>query len=910
VILGLAALVVLWAVISYYWTNYLWYQEAGHTNVFWTPFLGRLLVGLFFALIFFGLFYGSAAVARRLSPRFRPIEGDQSGNVLEMITRRRWSGRLLLLVSVVAALIVGISYGGRWRGVLVFLDRQAFGYTDPLFGKDASFFVYTLPMWNMLLHFVGLTLVFTLVFTLLAYVTNGALVPSARKRPTLAPRAWAHLSVILAFAALAKAGDFALQRWGLVYSQRGFVSGANYTDVHTMLPALSVLAIVTIVAAALFLVNLFFRGWKIPVIAFALVFAFWLVGGKIVPYAVQHLNVKPNEIAKDSEYIADNIESTRWAFGIDDTQKVSLEAASDLTTAGVNSYPGTIDNIRVWDPGTALTAYRQIQSLRSYYTINDVDVDRYVLDGKFRQVLIGARELNQEQVGGMSWVNGHLSYTHGYGFVLSPVNEAASNGQPVLLVSNIPPITSTDLKITRPEIYYGESSSGYVIVNTKTPEFDYPKGDENVTTSYKGSGGIPAGGFLRKLAFAFRLTSKDIVFSSSVTDQSRIMFRRDISSRLQALAPFLSYDYDPYLVVREDGSLVWMWDAYATTSLFPYSQPWSDPGNPNANYIPSGANYVRNSVKVAVNAYDGKVTFYQMDGTDSIVNTWGKIYGGLFTPGDQMPADLRAHIRYPENLYTVQADVLAKYHMTDPKIFYSQEDAWKLPTKLVNGAEAPMVPYYEVLNLPGETAPESALLLPFTPKNTSNMTALLVGRQDGDKYGQLLLVEFPKSKLVDGPAQIEAKISNDPDISSKLTLWDQAGSSVIRGSLLVVPMGQSVVYFEPIYLQADQANTIPELKQVIVAYGSRVVMKATVGEALTAIFGEGTGTTTSTTQPGATTTTTEASTTTPADVASLIAQANQLYLDALAAQRAGDWAGYGRLIDQLGQVLQQLEALQ
>jgi uncharacterized membrane protein (UPF0182 family) len=908
VIIGLAALVVLWAVVSYYWTNYLWYQEMGHTNVFWTPFLGRLLVGLFFALIFFAVFYGSAALARRLSPKFRAVEADPKATVLQMITRRRWSGRLLLGVSALVALIVGISYGGRWQEVLVFLNRQAFGYADPLFGKDASFFVYTLPIWNMLLHFFGVAMLLTFVFTLSTYVTEGAVTTTARKRTTLQPHAWTHLSVILALGALAKAGDFALQRWELVYSQRGVVFGANYTDVHTMIPALTILAVVTAVAAALLMVNLFFRGWKIPAIAVALVFLFWLVGGKITPSIVQHFNVKPNEIVKDSEYIADNIETTRWSFGVDTATKLPLAAASDLTAAGVSSNAGTVDNIRVWDPGTAGTAYRQIQSLRSYYTFNDVDVDRYILDGKFRQVLISARELNQTQLSGLSWVNVHLSYTHGYGFVLSPVNQAASNGQPVLLVSDIPPITSTDLKITRPEIYYGESGTNFVIVKTNTPEFDYPKGDENVTTTYEGEGGIPTGGFFRKLAFTFRLASKDIMLSSSITNESRIMFRRTLQERVQALAPFLSYDYDPYLVVREDGSLVWMWDAYTTTSLFPYSQPWSDPGNPNANNIPTGTNYIRNSVKVVIDAYDGAVTFYQMDDKDSIANTWGKIYGGLFTPADQMPADLRAHIRYPENLYTVQADVLAKYHMTDPKTFYSLEDVWRLPTKLEGGVEAPMVPYYEVLTLPGETEPESALLLPFTPKNTSNMTALLVARQDGDKYGQLILVEFPKNKLVDGPAQIEAKISNDPDISSKLTLWDQAGSRVIRGNLLVVPMGESVVYFEPIYLQADQENTIPELKQVIVAYGSRVVMKPTVAEALTAIFGEGTGTTT-TTGPGATTTTTVGGTVST-DVAALVAQANQLYLAALEAQKAGDWAGYGSLIGQLGAVLQQLAKVQ
>jgi uncharacterized membrane protein (UPF0182 family) len=382
--------------------------------------------------------------------------------------------------------------------------------------------------------------------------------------------------------------------------------------------------------------------------------------------------------------------------------------------------------------------------------------------------------------------------------------------------------------------------------------------------------------------------------------------------RVEALAPFLDYDYDPYLVVRDDGSLVWMWDAYTTTSLFPYSQPWTSTGGPVANYVPNGTNYVRNSVKVVIDAYNGEVTFYQMDAEDSIANAWGEVYDGLFTPAEQMPADLRAHMRYPENLYSVQADVLAKYHMTDPQIFYSQEDAWEIPMELYQGVEARTVPYYELLTLPGETAAEFVLVLPFTPRGRGNMTALMAARQDGEHYGELVVIDFPKSGQVDGPAQVEAQISNDPVISAQLTLWDQAGSSVIRGNLLVVPMGQSVVYFEPIYLQADQGNTIPELKRVIVAYGSRIAMAPTVGEALSEVFGASisTGNTPAIPPDGTTPTTVPGDVSPPADVASLVALANQYYTSSLEAQRNGDWAEYGRMITKLGEVLAALEAAQ
>ena len=919
VVIFLAVLVVIWGVISYYWTNYLWYQEVGHTNVFWTPFLARLCVGLFFAILFFALLYGSVWTARKLSPPYRAVETDQGGQVLELLTRRRWPGRLLLLVSAVMAVIVGISYGGRWQEVLLFLNRQEFGYADPLFGKDASFYVYTLPLWSMLVNFVGIAMLLTFIFTLLTYMGDKAFVLNARDRISFAPHVKAHLSVLLAIAMLAKAGDYALQRWELVYSQRGFTFGASYTDAHATLPVLYVLAIVSLVAAALFLVNLFFRGWKIPAIALGLMFLFWAFGGKLAPYIVQQYQVRPNEIAKESPYIANNIEATRWAFGVEDASRVSLEARDDLSAEEVMANGPTIDNIRIWEPRTAKETYAQIQEIRLYYAFNDVDVDRYVLDGKFRQVLISARELEQSQLEEQSktWVNQHLIYTHGYGFVLSPVNEAAPNGRPVLFVSNIPPITTTDLKITRPEIYYGELGNDFVVVNTDTEEFDYPQGDANVYAVYQGEGGIPVSGTWRQAAFAFRLGSASILFSSSITDQSRIMFRRTLWARVTALAPFLAYDYDPYLVVRDDGSLVWMWDAYATTDWFPYSQPWTSSGGSTPNYVPSGTNYIRNSVKVVIDTYDGDITFYQVDAGESITNAWGKTYEGLFTPAEEMPADLRAHMRYPENFYSVQADVLAKYHMTDPQIFYSLEDAWEIPMELYQGTEAPTMPYYQVLALPGETEAESALLLPFTPRNKANMSALLVARQDGDHYGELIVIDFPKSKQIDGTAQVEAQISNDPVISSQLTLWDQAGSSVIHGNLLVVPIGESVVYFEPVYLQAERENTIPELKRVIVAYGSKIVMEPTVGEALSKIFGGdfGAGTTT-TTEPGGTTATTlpdQATTTTvtggtglPPDLDALIALATQYYEQALAAQRAGDWAEYGRLIDELGRVLQEM----
>ena len=929
VILAIVVIVVgvVGSVLSRIWTNYWWYAELGQKEVFWTPFVARFCVGLFFAVVFFGIFYGSLWLARRISPRLLAVK-NSGENVLELKVRGRWPGRLLLLAALIVAIIVGVVYSGRWEEILLFLHRTSFGYADPLFHKDASFFIFTLPVWKMLVDFIGIAMLLTFIATILTYLADKAMVMNARNRISLAPHVKAHLSVLLAIAMVAKAGDYMIQSWSVVYSGRGAVMGASYTDVHATLPVLHFLAIVSLVAAAIFVANIRYKGWRLPAIAIIVMFLTWGIAGKAYPAIIQSYKVSPNEITAESPYIANNIEATRFAFGLDKVASVSNSAAGDLTSAGIQTNKDTLQNVRLWEPRPALDTYQQIQSIRLYYVFNDVDVDRYTVGGQYRQVLMSGREMDQTklQPQAKTWTNLHLIYTHGYGFVMSPGNEAGGDGLPVLWVSDIPPVTTTGLKISRPEIYYGELGNDYIIVKSTSPEFDYAQGDKNVPATYKGEGGVPIGSWVRKLAYSFRFKSPKILFSNSLTQDSRIMYLRTIKERVQALAPFLTYDKDPYLVLRDDGSLVWMWDAYTTTDRFPYSQKHGS----------SDFNYIRNPIKVAINAYDGKVTFYQIDSTDPLATAWGKVFPGLFTPGDQMPADLRKHMRYPEDIFSVQADMLATYHMTDPVIFYNKEDLWEIATELYDSAKKPVksVPYYQVLSLPGSSQTEFALVIPFTPLSKQNMSSLLVARQDGADYGKLLTVGFPKDKLVFGPAQIEARIDNEPEISSQLTLWDQGGSKVIRGNLLVIPVADSVMYFEPLYLRAEQ-NSIPELTRVIVAYGDKVVMEPTLSEALVKIFGPDaaigptttvsggtttTGGTTSTTTPsGGTTTTLPGGTTTttlgtgtplPTDPAALIALANQLYSQALAAQQAGDWARYGQLIDELGTVLGALQAAQ
>ncbi len=895
------------------WTEYLWYAEVGYTNVLWTPWLARFLVGLFFAVVFFALFYGSLWGARRLT---RHLLGGSQAVPAEFFEtrRRRWPVLLLLAGALVAALIVGIIYGGRWEQVLLFLHRTDFGYVDPVFGKDASFFVFTLPVWRTLVDFVGLSLFFTLVATTLVYTADRAFVLTKTEKVRFAPHVKAHLSVLVALLLVAKAGDYLLQTWALAYSERGVVFGASYADVHASLPVLRFLAVISLVAATIFLVNVRNKGWRLPAVALLVMVLAWAIGGKAYPALVQQYKVAPNEIQAESPYITNNIQATRFAFGLADIERVPFPARAGLTADVVRANATTLKSVRLWEPRPALSTYSQIQAIRLYYSFTDVDVDRYFVDGEYRQVLLSARELDQSrlQLQSRTWVNEHLVYTHGYGLVVSPVNEAAGDGLPVLWLKDIPPRGQTALKITRPEIYYGELGNEYVVVATKTPEFDYPVSEGNEYSTYQGEGGVELSNLLRRLAYSLRFGTAKLLMSDSITDNSRIMYRRTIGERAKALAPFLSYDPDPYPVIRADGSLCWIMDAYTTSDRFPQAQP-SD----------RGFNYIRNAVKVVVNAYDGKVTFYQVDPHDPIATAWGKIFPGLFTPGDEMPEDLRAHLRYPEEMFAAQAAMLRLYHMTDAALFYNKEDAWDIPTEIYAREQVPVVPYYEMLALPGSKEPEFALLIPFTPLGKENMTSLLVARQDGERYGDLLLLDLPRDSLVFGPAQIEARITNQPDISAQLTLWDQAGSQVIRGNLLVVPIGDSLMYFEPLYLQAEKSS-IPELARVIVAHGDQVVMAPTLEEALSQLVGEpialsapaggayqpGTGQPAAT-QPGSSQAGPSPAPVGPAlpsDPAALLALAEQYYAEALRAQQAGDQARYEEAMQELGRVLAALAA--
>lgn len=901
------------------WTDYLWFEHLDYEGIFLTRIWARAALSVAGALVFFVIFFGNVYLARRFSPRVRIASQGDGEDVLELVTTEERSvGRITLLVSVVLALFFGLAAGGAWEEFLLFLNRQPFGYVDPIFSRDTSFYAFVLPLIESVLSYVSFSFFLALAGTAAVYALSRAITLDQQGRPTLAPHVKGHLSVLAAVILLAKAGDYVLSGWQLVFSERGVAFGASYTDVHAELPVLRILAVVAAISAILLLINIHYRGWRLPAVGLGILLVTWLLAGQIYPAIIQQYRVSPNESQLETEYIEYNIESTRWAYGLDKTTVREFPSEETLTYEELGEHSATVNNIRLWDPRPLMDTYRQIQEIRLYYSFKDVDVDRYTVDGDYRQLMLAARELDQSklQERSQTWVNQHLVYTHGYGVVASPVNEVTEEGLPQLLVQDIPPQTATDLEITQPEIYYGELGNEYVVVNTQAREFDYPQGDTNVYSTYDGEGGINVGSSLRQVAYALRFGTLKMLLADDLTGDSRVMYRRAFKERVRTIAPFLRYDSDPYIVIREDGSLSWIWDAYTVTDKQPYSEP-----------RPGGANYMRNSIKVVMDAYDGDVTFYQIDPDDALANTWGEVYPQLLQPGEEMPEDLRQHLRYPEDLFTVQSQVLGLYHMQDPHVFYNKEDVWEIPTEVYSNQEIPVVPYYVIMKLPEEEGEEFLLLQPFSPLTRKNMIGWMGARMDGDNYGELILFEFPKDRLVYGPSQIEARISNHPEISSQITLWDQAGSRVIRGNLLVIPVGDSILYVEPLYLQAEE-SPIPELARVIVSYKDKVAMEQTMDEALRAVFeaeavpvppeeGPG-GVVTTTTVPGETTSTVTAPTTpttespdgAPASREELIREAQEAYAAALEAQRSGDWAEYGRRIDELGGLLEQLDRLQ
>jgi hypothetical protein len=808
-------------------------------------------------------------------------------------------GRLIWFGLVLVAWIVGQWATGHWGTYLFATHAVPITQTDPIFGISLSFYLFRLPFLFFLYHLALIILVISLLTAALQYFITGGVWISPRGLG-VGRNARRHLMVLGGMFFLLFAWRARLGMYDLVYAPSGLVYGAGYTDVHVGWPVLWIQLVLCAITAIAF-----FAGapkGRIRPAAYAVggVLGVAILGGLVTPLLVQRYLVAPSELEKEEPYIARNIKFTRQAYGLDRFDERDFPAIQDLTAAAVEQNAATMRNLRLWDHDPQLTTFQQLQEIRTYYDFANVYYDRYNIDSELRQVSLSARELSADSLPDPNWVNQHLTYTHGYGLCLGPVNESTSDGLPVLFIKDIPPVSSISLKVTRPEIYYGQVGNNYCLVGTGAKEFDHPSGEDNVYKAYQGSGGISVGGLWRRLILALRFGDINILISGYIQPTSRIMMYRRVLERVQTLAPFLSYDSQPYLVVANDGSLQWIVDAYTTSDQYPYSEPTQD-----------GSNYIRNSVKITISAYDGRVKLYVSDPSDPLIEAYQRIFPGVFQPLSEMPPDLRAHIRYPQDLFAIQAAKYAVYHMTDPSVFYSKEDLWRVATRSVNGTSTPMSPYYAVMRLPevGKSE-EFILMVPFTPARKNNMIAWIAARCDGADYGKVLVFTFPKEKLIYGPEQIQSRVNQSPVISQQLTLWDQGGSRVIRGTLLVVPVQNAVLYVEPLYLAAEGGSSIPELKRVIVAYSDQVVMEPTLEDALNAIFSGNSSGTAEAASSGATPTTASASARVPTSLENLIQQANQHYEAAQQDLRQGNWAGYGQEIQKLGEILKQMPAKQ
>jgi uncharacterized membrane protein (UPF0182 family) len=797
-------------------------------------------------------------------------------------------------VTLAVALLVGLTARSEWQTVLAYRNAQPFGLADPIFNRDVGFYVFRLPLWRRGLEWGSLLVGCTLLVTALLYFLGRVLVLTARG-PVITARARAHLLVLLALLLFAKATDFWLDRFELLYSQRGAVFGAMYTDVNATLPALSFLAALAALVGGAALLQVLWRGGRTVVAGLIVLGLGWIGGVWAYPALVQRLRVAPNALVVEGPYIAHHIRATRQAFALDRIEERDFPAREMLEPADLARNAVTLKNVRLWDHGPLLATFAQLQEIRTYYRFVDVDNDRYTIDGEYRQLMLSARELSYQNLprdaqgrdADRQWINEHLQYTHGYGVVVGPVNRITPEGLPELFIRDIPPASSVELKVAQPEIYYGEVANDYVFVGTRSREIDYPSGDENVYTSYRGRGGIPVGSFGRRLLLALRFGSYRILLSDEITPESRAMYYRQISERVRRIAPFLRFDADPYLVIRSDGSLAWILDAYTTTHRFPY-----------AERVTGFGNYVRNSVKVVVDAYHGTVHFYLADDQDPVVRVYARAFPGLFRPLAGMPADLRAHLRYPAGFFAAQARMYATYHMQDPRVFYNKEDLWSIPRQ-VDGNDREMAPYFTIMRLPGARREEFVLLTLFTPLRRDNMIAWLAARSDGEHYGRLVAFLFPKQRLVYGPRQITARIDQDPTIAQQLTLWNQQGSKVIRGSLLAIPIEESLLYIEPMYLAAARGS-IPELKRVFVAHGNQIAMEETLEASLQAIFGRRPAVAAARPPDGAPRP--------PAGdgLGAVVGRAWEAWTRAQESLRRGDWAAYGDAQKRLEEALRAL----
>ena len=882
----IASILVLFSALSRFvglYIDWLFFVETGYRFVFSRVITVEVLSGFGFGVFAFLFMYVNTRLINRIE--FPAASFSINGYTTVSVNMDRIAGlsRLLsLLVSVIFGIFGALWGAGLWNQILFFLNGVSTGVTDPIFGKDVGFYLFKLPLYQSLSSFLGFLLFVSLIISVVTYTIKRG-IHVGRFQLFITKEIRIHLGVLASLILFKTAFGFYLDRFDLLYTARQIITGAGYADVHARLFVLNILTVLSIVAAVSFIAAFAKSRFKAAFYPVGAVIVVYVIGLVAYPGLLQNFKVTPNELDLERPFIQHHIAFTRYGYGLEKIDLKPFDVSYDLTAKDIQKNDITVRNIRLWDEGPLLKTLSQLQQIRTYYKFASIETDRYMIDGKYLQVMMSARELSYDDLPSKSWINEKLVFTHGNGVSLAHVARITPEGLPEFIVKDIPPVSITkDLKVTTPEIYFGELTGSYAIANTRIPEFSYPTADGNVYSSYKGSGGVAFDSLFKRLAFAAHFKDAKILLSSDMKSDSRILYFRNIMERVRKATPFLSLDQSPYIVVSDSGKLYWMIDAYTVSTHLPYSRQ-----------LRNRVNYMRNSVKITVDAYSGAINYYLSDTDDPIAKVYGAIFPGLFKSLDAMPEDLRRHIRYPKELFKTQVSLYATYHMDDPKTFYNKEDLWEIPSH----AEKSMDPYYLIMKLPEEKSEEYVLLAPYTPAKRDNLAAWFAARCDAPNYGKLMVYTFPRDRLVYGPRQVDARIDQDSYISQQITLWGQRGSQVIRGSLLIIPVESALIYIQPLYLAAEDKGGLPELRRIIVAYQNNVVMDQTLEGAFQKIFGSR-GLIPSTPQAG--------TASLPASIGDLAREAGKTFERMMQLQRQGDWAGYGEQMKKLERLLKEM----
>lgn len=877
---GIIALLIVFKILNVY-TDWLFFKEVAYEGVFLKILSTEVLAGIIVGLVSFAFILANVlpvAKTRFIAPQI--VFNDQVGVSLNMDLLNRISRLTALIVSAIIGVFAGMWGSGLWYQTLVFFNSVSTGVEDPILGKDVGFYLFKLHFYEIISLYAGFMIFLALVLVVLGYGVKGCLSVS-RNGVNMTPEARKHVGILGGLFLFKIAFGFYLDRFDLLYSPHGIIVGAGYVDVHARIFALGFLTVITAIAGVLFTVAFLKGSLKKSLYPVGMVIVVYIAGVMIYPGLLQSLKVAPNEIGAERPFIEHHIAFTKFGYNLTNVAVRPFDVSYRLTARDIENNSTTIKNVRLWDESPLLKTYSQLQQIRTYYKFSGIDNDRYTIDGEYGQVMLSTRELSYDDLPSKSWINEKLVFTHGNGITMGPVSRVTKDGLPEFIVKDIPPVSNADIKVTVPEIYFGELTDDYAIANTRIPEFSYPTSEGNTYASYKGKGGVPLDSVFKRMLFASSFKAPKILLSSDIKKESRILYNRNIMSRVARIAPFLAFDKDPYIVVSGEGKLYWIIDAYTMSKNLPYSKR-----------LTNGVNYMRNSVKITIDAYDGSVNFYQSDPDDAIIRVFGAIFPGLLKPMAEMPPDLKKHIRYPRELFAIQTALYATYHMTDPKTFYNKEDLWEIPSY----SKTPMVPYYLIMKLPEEKKEEYVLFMPYTPAKRDNLAAWFAARCDVPNYGQLIAYTFPRDRLVYGPRQIDARIDQDSYISQQITLWGQRGSQVIRGSLLVIPVETSLLYIQPLYLAAEDKGGLPELRRVIVAYENNVVMEDNLELCLQKLFGGKRWAPAAASLPQVK----------KKSVDDLIKEALMLFERMRELQRQGDWAGYGEYLKKLENALKEL----